>query len=95
MLQKMMEEQEGAFWRGLDLETGEELELGVPLPVVQLEEVGWWVWWGPAAEPAAEGPPLSHLGPGLMEVDGTKQAQEDGAMVENDAIAEQVDSFLS
>ena len=36
MLWKMMEEEEGVSWHGLDLEIGEELELGPLPPNVQL-----------------------------------------------------------
>ena len=68
------EEEEEAFWRRLDLEMGEELELGPPPLNVQLEEAGWWVPWGPELQPAQEGPPMSPLGLELMEVDGAKQA---------------------
>ena len=32
MPQKMTTVQEEAFWHGLDMETGEELELGLPQP---------------------------------------------------------------
>ena len=89
MPQKMMEEEEeGAFWYGLDVETREELELGVPTLNIQLEYVGWWVPWRPEPEPAPEGPPLSPLQVEQMEVDGTEQAQEDSAMAENDAAVE-------
>ena len=45
------------------------------------------------AEPAPEGLPLLPLGPGPMEVDGTKQVPEDGAIVE-DAVEEQANSSL-
>ena len=38
-----------------------------------------------AVEPAKEGPLLSPLGPGPMEVDGAKQASEDGAVAEEAA----------
>ena len=60
---------------------GEELELEPPPLSVQLEEAGQQVLWGLALEPAQEGPPLSPLGLGLMDVDGTEQVPEDGAMV--------------
>ena len=63
--------------------TGEELEMGLPPPTVQLEEAGLWVLWGLAAEPAQEGLTLLPLGPRPMEVDGAKQVPEDGAMVED------------
>ena len=47
------------------------------------------MWWGPEPEPAAEHLPLLALGVELMEMeDGAEQAQEDGAMVEDDAVAE-------
>ena len=40
MLQKILEEEEAAFWHGLDVERREELELGV-LPLdIQLEDMG-------------------------------------------------------
>ena len=64
---------------------GEELEMGPPLPTVQLEGAGRWVPWGPAVEPAQEGPPLPPLGPGPMKVDGTEQVPKDGAVVEDAA----------
>ena len=64
---------------------GEELEMGPSPPTIQLEEVGWRVPWGPAVELAQEGPPLSPLGPGPMEVDGTEQVPEDVATVEDTA----------
>ena len=94
MLQRMMKEEEKAFWRGLDVVTGEELELGQPPPNVQLEEAGRRVPWGPAPELVQEGPPLLHLGPGPMEVDGAKQELEDGAPVE-DTMGEQVNTSPS
>ena len=44
---------------------------------------------GAEPEMAEEGPPLTALGAEAMEVEGgAKQVQEDGAMVEDDAIAE-------
>ena len=49
----MMIEEEAAFWHGLDLEMGEELELGVPPQDIQLKDVGWWVWWGLEPETVA------------------------------------------
>ena len=67
--------------------TREELEMGPSPPSVQLEEARQRAPWGLAVEPAQEGPPLSPLGPGPMEVDGTKQAPEDGAIAE-DAVEE-------
>ena len=87
MPQRVMTEEGGAFWHELDLEMREELELGVLTPNIWLEDVGRWVWWGPAPEPAPEGPPLLPLGAGPMEVDGAKQAQ-DGASVEDDTTGE-------
>ena len=86
--------QEEAFWCGLDMETGEELELGLPPTAIQLEEVGWWIPWGLAVEPAQEGQPLLPLGLGPIEVDGAEQALEDGAAAE-DAVGEQEDSLPS
>ena len=73
---------------------GEELELGPPPLTIQLEEAGWRVLWGPAVEPAQEGPPLSPLGPGPIEVDSAKQVPEDGGVAE-DAMGEQAESLLS
>ena len=61
MPQKMITEKKAAFWHRLDLEMGEELELGVPPPDIQLKDVGWRVWWGPGPEPVPEGLPLSPL----------------------------------
>ena len=43
---------------------------------------------GARARAAQEGQPLSPLGVEPMEVDGAEQAQEDGAAVEDDAMAE-------
>ena len=62
---------------------GVELEMGLPPPSVQLEEAGRWVPWGAVVELAQEGPPLSPLGPGPMEVDGAQQVLEDGAAVDD------------
>ena len=73
--------EEENFWWGRDMATGEELELGPPPPRVQLEEVGWWIPWVLAEEPAEEGSPLLPLGPGPIEVDGAKQAPGDSAAV--------------
>ena len=55
--------------------------------------MGWQVPWGPAEEQAKEGPPLSPLGPGPIEVDGAEQALEDGAVV-GEATDEETDSSL-
>ena len=66
----------------------EELELGPPPPNVQLEGVGQWVSWGPELQLVQEGPPLSPLQAEPMDLDGTKQVQEDGAMAEEDAAGE-------
>ena len=90
----MTREEEEVFWRGLNIAMGKELEVGPPPPYIQQEKMGQRVLWGPEVEPAQEGPPLSPLGPGPMEVDGTKQAPEDGAAVE-DAVGEQVNSLSS
>ena len=62
--------EEENFWKGQDVATGEDLELGRPPPRVQLEEVGQKIPWMPEVEPAEEGSPLVPLGPGPMEVDG-------------------------
>ena len=43
---RMAEEEEGAFWHGLDLETQEELERGPLPPNIQLKELGQWIPWG-------------------------------------------------
>ena len=58
MPQKMMKEEEEAFWYGLDVEMREELELGLPPPNVQLAKVGQRILWRAELEPAQEGPPL-------------------------------------
>ena len=87
MLQRIVGKKEIAFWHRLDLEMGKELELGVPPPDVWIEDVGWWVQWGLEQGPVEEGLPLLALGAEPMEVEGsTKQVQEDGAMVEDDAV---------
>ena len=93
MLQRMSREQKEDFWHGQDLMMGEELELGRPPPRVQLEKAGQQVPWGPVVEPAKEGSPLAPPGAGPMEVDGTKQALEDGAM-EEEAADKETDSSL-
>ena len=49
--QRMMKEEEEAFWFRLDVAMGEELELDPPPPNVQLEETGWQVPWSPELEP--------------------------------------------
>ena len=90
ILQRIMKEEEEAFWRGLDVEMGEELELGPPPLNIQPEEAGWWAPWGLELDPTQEGLPLSPIGPWPIMVDSTKQAPEDGAMVEEDTIREQV-----
>ena len=36
MMQRMLKEQEEAFWCRLDMVTGEELEMGPPPPTIQL-----------------------------------------------------------
>ena len=58
-----------------------------------LKRLGSRFCGGQAVEPVEEGPPLSPLGPGLMEVDGTKQAPKDGAMV-GEAADKETDSSL-
>ena len=94
MPQKMSKEQEEDFWWGWDMQMGEELELGPPPPTIQLEEAGPVEFlWGPVVELVEEGPPLSPLGLGLMEVDGTEQVPEDGASVE-EAADKETDSSL-
>ena len=57
----MMVEEEKRFWLA-KIWHPEALELGVPPKDVQMEEVGERVMWGPAIEPAPEGPPLVPLG---------------------------------
>ena len=90
---RMSQLKEEDFWQGRDLTMGEELELGPPPLRVQLEEAGQRVPWGPEVELAEEGSPLAPLGPGLMEVDGTEQALEDGATV-GEAADKETDSSL-
>ena len=85
MLQRISLVEKEAFWCGWDVAMGEELEMGPPPPSIQLEEAGQWVPWGLVVEPADKGPPLSPLGPGLMELDSAKQVLEDGAAVEEAA----------
>ena len=86
--------EEENFWWGRDMAMGEELELGPPPPRVQLEEAGQRIPWGLAEELAKEGSPLPPLGPGPMEVDGTKQAPKDGATV-GEAMDEETNSSLA
>ena len=75
MPQRMMTEEE-AFWHGLDLETGEELELRVLPQDAWIEDMGQWVWWGPDPVLAQEGPPFPALGEEVIEVEGgTEQVQ--------------------
>ena len=62
MLQRILGEEEVAFWYGLDLEIVEELELKVPTPDILLDDVGRRVQWGLEPEPAEKGPPLLALG---------------------------------
>ena len=62
MPRQMTFEEEKRFWYGQDLVSGKALELDVPPKDVQMEEVGEQVTWGPAIEPAPEGPPLAPLG---------------------------------
>ena len=50
---------------------------------------------GRETEQVPEGPPLSPLGAEPIEVDGAEQAQEEGAMVKDDATVEQADSSAS
>ena len=57
---------------------GGDLGLGRPPPGVWLEEAGRQIPWMLESEPAEEGSPLPHLGPGPMEVDSTEQALGDG-----------------
>ena len=93
MPQRMLKAQEENFWWGQDVVMGEELEMRPPPPSVQLKEVGQRVPWGPVVAPAKEGPPLSPLGLGPMEVNGAKQVPEDGAMAE-EAADKETDSSL-
>ena len=86
--------EEENFWRGRDVMMGEELELEPPPPRFQLEEAGWQILWGLAEEPAKEGLPLPPLRPGPIEVDGTEQVPEDGA-VAGEAADEETDSLLA
>ena len=62
MPRQIMVEEEERFWHGQDLASSEALELGIPPEDIQMEEVGERVMWGPAIEPAPEGPPLAPLG---------------------------------
>ena len=90
MLQYMMGEKEQCFWLKLDLKSGEVLELRVPHQDVQTEDVGQWVRWKPVPILAQEGPPLAPLTEVPMEIEesGAAPAQEDGAAVDDDAMAE-------
>ena len=78
-----------AFWHGLDVEMGEELELGVPPLEIQLDNMGWWLQWAPEPELAQEGTYLLPLGTELLKVeDGAEQAQGDGATAKDDTVTE-------
>ena len=61
MPRQIMVEEEKCFWLGQDLASDKALELGILAEDVQMEEVGERVTWGPAIEPAPEGPPLVPL----------------------------------
>ena len=75
----MLGEKEERFWLRQDLESSKALELGVQPEDIQMEEVGEWVEWGPAIEPAPEGPPLAPLMEAPNEESGATLAQKDGA----------------
>ena len=87
--------QEGNFWKGRDVATGEDLEMGCPPPGVQLEKAGRQIPWMPEVELAEEGSPLAPVGPGPMEVDGTEQAPGDGATVGEATDSKETDSSLA
>ena len=87
--------QEENFWKGRDVATGEELELGCPPPRVQLAEAGQQIPWIPEVEPAKKGSPLVPLGPGPMEVDCAKQAPGDGAAAGEATDSEETNSSLA
>ena len=67
MLHQMVDKKEEHFFLRQDLEPGEVLELGITPKDIQMEEVGKWVMWGPAIEPAPEGLPLAPLTEALWE----------------------------
>ena len=62
------------------------LGLGVLPKDVQIEEVGERVTWGPAIEPALEGLPLVPLMEVPIEESGAALAQEDDAVVDDEAV---------
>ena len=68
MPQRMLGKEGAAFWNGLDLEMEGELELGVPPPDVQLENVGQQMCWGLEPEPVEEGLLLPAVGVEPIEV---------------------------
>ena len=90
----MTVKEEKHFWLGQDLASSKALELGVPPEDVQIEEVGERVMWGPAIEPASEGPPLAPLVEAPYEETGAAPVQEGGATVDDDA-AEETASLLA
>ena len=92
---KLGESEERKFWKGQNVATGGDLGLGHPPPGVQLEEAGWWIPWILELEPAEEGSPLPPIGPGPMEVDGTKQAPGDRDASGEAADSEATDSSLA
>ena len=60
-----------------------------------MEEVGERVTWGPAIEPALEGPPLAPLGEAPLEEIGAMPVEEGGAAVDDDATEENALSLAS
>ena len=60
-----------------------------------MEEVGEWVTWGLAIEPAPEGPPLVPLGEVPEEETGAALAAEVGATADDDAAEETASSSSS
>ena len=84
----MTVEEEERFWRGQDLVSSKALELGILPEDVQMEEVGERVTWGPAIEPAPEGPPLAPLGGVPEEETGAVPVEEGGAVADDDAVEE-------
>ena len=69
--------------------------MGIPPEDVQMEEVGERVTWGPAIEPAPEGPPLAPLGEAPEEETGAALAEEGGAAADDDAAEETASSSAS
>ena len=76
---RLNEEEEKRFWKGQEVSSGEDLGLGRPPPGIRLQEAGRRLPRTRGREPARKGSPMPPLEPGPMDVDGAKQAPEEGS----------------